>query len=158
MYKRQGDIVHEMAESDTSDQWHVLARLSGNIEMYGGKTADSGTDNWNIVIADPDDNTDSIAVVSLRDGSVAVSYTHLDVYKRQDYILPFKLSKEDAVSALKRHYKGKLLLPKLFRDNNHIEELRGIYAVSYTHLDVYKRQAQRPRRTHSARHADRLRF
>ena len=68
-----GDIVHEMAESDTSDQWHVLARLSGNIEMYGGKTADSGTDNWNIGIADPDDNTDSIAVVSLRDGSVVTS-------------------------------------------------------------------------------------
>ena len=68
-----GDIVHEMVESDTSDQWHVLARLSGNIEMYGGKTADSGTDNWNIGIADPDDNTDSIAVVSLRDGSVVTS-------------------------------------------------------------------------------------
>ncbi len=46
---------------------------------------------------------------------------------KPDYILPFKLSKEDAVSSLKRHYKGKLLLPKLFRDNNHIEELRGIY-------------------------------
>ena len=68
-----GDIVHEMAESDTSDQWQVLARLSGNIEMYGGKTADSGTDNWNIGIADPDDNTDSIAVVSLADGSVVTS-------------------------------------------------------------------------------------
>ena len=68
-----GDIVHEMAESDTSDQWHVLARLSGNIEMYGGKTADSGTDDLNIGIADPDDNTDSIAVVSLRDGSVVTS-------------------------------------------------------------------------------------
>ena len=46
---------------------------------------------------------------------------------KPDYILPFKLSKEDAVSALKQHYKGKLLLPTLFRDNNHIEELRGIY-------------------------------
>ena len=46
---------------------------------------------------------------------------------RPDFIVPFKLSKEDAVSALKQHYKGKLLLPKLFRDNNHIEELRGIY-------------------------------
>ena len=46
---------------------------------------------------------------------------------RPDSILPFRLSKEDAVSALKQHYKGKLLLPKLFRDNNHIEELRGIY-------------------------------
>ena len=40
-----------MVESDTSDQWHVLARLSGNVEMYGGKTADSGTDRWNIGIA-----------------------------------------------------------------------------------------------------------
>ena len=46
---------------------------------------------------------------------------------KPDFVLPFKLSKEDAVSALKQHYKGKLLLPKLFRDNNHIEELRGIY-------------------------------
>ena len=46
---------------------------------------------------------------------------------KPDYILPFKLSREDAVSALKQHYKGKLLLPRLFRDDNHIEELRGIY-------------------------------
>ena len=77
-----GDIVHEMAESDTSDQWHVLARLSGNIEMYGGKTADSGTDNWNIGIADPDDNTDSIAVVSLRDGSVVTSGDYERFFKK----------------------------------------------------------------------------
>ena len=70
-----GDIVHAMAESDTSDGWHILARLSGNIEMYGGKTADIGTDaaNWNIGIADPDDNTDSIAAVALTDGSVVTS-------------------------------------------------------------------------------------
>ncbi|MFR6188473.1 MAG: hypothetical protein ACLUI6_05645 [Butyricicoccus sp.] len=40
---------------------------------------------------------------------------------KPDYILPFKLSREDAVSALKQHYKGKLLLPRLFRDDNHIE-------------------------------------
>ena len=49
---------------------------------------------------------------------------------KPDYILPFKLSKEDAVSALKQHYKGKLLLPKLFRDNNHIEELRAFMCRS----------------------------
>ena len=29
---------------------------------------------------------------------------------RPDYILPFRLSKDDAVSALKQYYKGKLLL------------------------------------------------
>ena len=31
---------------------------------------------------------------------------------RPDFIIPFKLSKEDAVKALKDHYKGKILLPK----------------------------------------------
>ena len=31
---------------------------------------------------------------------------------KPDYVIPFKLSKEDAVNALKEHYKGKPLLPK----------------------------------------------
>ncbi len=46
---------------------------------------------------------------------------------KPDYILPFKLSKEDAVAALKKYYKGKPLLPKAFADSNHIEEIKGVY-------------------------------
>ncbi|MBR1455674.1 MAG: hypothetical protein IJ594_00770 [Oscillospiraceae bacterium] len=46
---------------------------------------------------------------------------------KPDYILPFKLSKEDAVSALRSYYKGKHLLPKAFADSNHIEEIKGVY-------------------------------
>ncbi len=46
---------------------------------------------------------------------------------RPDYVLPFKLSREDAVKALKKHYKGKLLLPKAFKAQNHIEEIKGVY-------------------------------
>ena len=46
---------------------------------------------------------------------------------RPDCILPFKLSKEDAKAALKNHYKGKILLPKVFKAENHIEEMKGIY-------------------------------
>ena len=46
---------------------------------------------------------------------------------KPDYILPFKLSKEDAVAALKNYYKGKKLLPKAFADSNHIEEVKGVY-------------------------------
>ena len=37
---------------------------------------------------------------------------------RPDFIIPFKLSKEDAVKALKDHYKGKILLPKRFTQEN----------------------------------------
>ena len=46
---------------------------------------------------------------------------------RPDYVLPFRLSKEDAVRALKEHYKGKILLPKAFTRQNHIEEIKGVY-------------------------------
>ncbi len=48
-------------------------------------------------------------------------------YLKPDFIMPFKLSREDAIKALKAHYKGKKLLPKAFTDQNHIEEIRGVY-------------------------------
>lgn len=46
---------------------------------------------------------------------------------KPDYVIPFQLSKKDAVAALKKHYEGKRLLPKVFKDQNHIEEIKGIY-------------------------------
>jgi uncharacterized Zn finger protein (UPF0148 family) len=46
---------------------------------------------------------------------------------RPDFIIPFKLSKEDAVRALKGHYKGKFFLPKSFTQENHVQEIQGIY-------------------------------
>ena len=46
---------------------------------------------------------------------------------KPDYVIPFKLSKEDAVKALREHYKGKFLLPRSFKDSNHIEEIQGVY-------------------------------
>ncbi len=46
---------------------------------------------------------------------------------RPDFIIPFKLSKEAAVKALKEHYKGKFFLPKSFTRENHVQEIQGIY-------------------------------
>ena len=40
-----------------------------------------------------------------------------------DYIIPFKKDKKDAVAALKKHYLGKPLLAKIFKDQNHMEEV-----------------------------------
>ena len=42
-------------------------------------------------------------------------------------VIPFKLDKEAAVAALKRHYGGKRLLPKVFKDENHLQEIQGLY-------------------------------
>lgn len=46
---------------------------------------------------------------------------------RPDYILPFRLSKADAVQALRAHYKGKPFLPRSFTSANHIEQIQGVY-------------------------------
>lgn len=46
---------------------------------------------------------------------------------RPDLVIPFKLDKRAAVEALKKHLQGKRLLPKVFKDENHIDEVKGIY-------------------------------
>jgi DNA-directed RNA polymerase subunit RPC12/RpoP len=46
---------------------------------------------------------------------------------RPDLIIPFQVTKEEAFAALKKHYLGKKLLPKVFQDQNHLEEVKGVY-------------------------------
>ena len=46
---------------------------------------------------------------------------------KPDLVIPFKLDKKAAKTALKRHYSGKRLLPKVFKDENHIDEIKGLY-------------------------------
>lgn len=46
---------------------------------------------------------------------------------KPDYVIPFKLDKNAAKEALKGYYNGKRLLPKVFKDQNHIEEIKGVY-------------------------------
>ena len=46
---------------------------------------------------------------------------------KPDYVIPFKLTKEDAKEGLRKHVKGKILLPKMFKDENHIDEIKGVY-------------------------------
>ena len=49
-----------------------------------------------------------------------------DIY-RPDYVIPFKKSKKDALDALKKHYLKKPLLPSVFKDENHLEEIKAVY-------------------------------
>ena len=46
---------------------------------------------------------------------------------RPDLVIPFKVDKKAAIAALQNHYKGKVLLPKVFKDQNHIKEVKGLY-------------------------------
>lgn len=46
---------------------------------------------------------------------------------KPDYIIPFKLDKQQAVNGLMEFYKGKKFIPDLFLDQNHIEDIKGLY-------------------------------
>lgn len=46
---------------------------------------------------------------------------------KPDFIIPFKLNKESAKTALQNHYKHKKFLPKAFSATNQIEKIQGLY-------------------------------
>ena len=46
---------------------------------------------------------------------------------KPDLVIPFKLDKEAAKEALRKHCAGKKLLPKSFRSENRLEEIKGVY-------------------------------
>ena len=46
---------------------------------------------------------------------------------KPDWVIPFKLDKKAAVEGLSKHLMGKRLLPKVFKDQNHIDEVKAMY-------------------------------
>ena len=102
--------------------------------------------------------------------SVSVSYTHLDVYKRQTYDCAYCVNRVSSnvrrarftpaevvqltLDFYKRNYiEGLFLSSGIIRDSDYTMEQMVEVAVSYTHLDVYKRQGhpQRPPGDRAAR-------
>ena len=59
--------------------------------------------------------------------SPVVMASHFAGGLRPDYILPFKLDKEAAKAGLRQHFKGKFLLPSQFKNEHHIDEIKGVY-------------------------------
>ena len=60
-------------------------------------------------------------------GNPVVMTGQLSGALKPDYVIPFKLDKNAAKAALLKHYSGKRLLPKVFKDQNHIDEIKGVY-------------------------------
>jgi len=46
---------------------------------------------------------------------------------KPDYVIPFRVSKENAIEALKKHYSGKPFLPSAFTSQQQMEKIQGVY-------------------------------
>jgi DNA-directed RNA polymerase subunit RPC12/RpoP len=72
-----------------------------------------------------DKNT--IAMVCPCCGNAQIVSKRLSGMLKPHYVIPFKLDKAAAKESLKNFYKGKRLLPKLFMEENHINNIQGLY-------------------------------
>lgn len=102
----------EKAESDIPQDWNAEGMKTYNCPSCGASLICDAT---------------TAATQCPYCGNNAIVPGQFNMGKRPDFVIPFKLNKEQAIAALKRHYKGKPLLPKEFSDKNHIEEMKGIY-------------------------------
>ena len=60
-------------------------------------------------------------------GNPVVLSGQMSGMNKPDYVIPFKLEKEAAKKALRNFYKGKPLLPKMFKSENRIDKITGLY-------------------------------
>jgi len=60
-------------------------------------------------------------------GSPVVMTSKFSGALRPDIVIPFKLDRAKALDSLQKHYVKKKLLPREFKDRNHLEEVKGVY-------------------------------
>ena len=59
--------------------------------------------------------------------NVIVYQSRLSGELKPDLLLPFSVTRAQAVEGLQKHLRGKKLLPNVFKTENHIEEVKGVY-------------------------------
>ena len=119
------------------DHWHIPTRARQVYDVTGAGDTVVGT-----------------LALALSTGASTVSYTHLDVYKRQGYVIYFRSEAPTASAVLeefahllqarRRRFISLQAQEMALRREIEVHECleRQACPVSYTHLDVYKRQVQ----------------
>lgn len=106
------DMQWEKAEGSTWQEGEEQALNTYHCESCGGE-----------IVADQNTAASTCPFC----GNPIVMTGKLSGELRPDILIPFKLDKKEAKAGLARHLEGKRLLPKIFKDQNHIDEIRGIY-------------------------------
>lgn len=76
------------------------------------------------------DETTSATKCPYCDNNITIKGSLEGVY-RPDLVIPFKLTKNDAKAKYHEFISGKRFLPKNFKDENHIDEIKGLYVPEW---------------------------
>ena len=98
----------------------------------GNEWANGETDNMSVFVCKScggeivgDENTAATSCPFC--GNPVVMSGRLSGMLKPDFVIPFKLDKKAAKEQYQKHISGKFLLPKLFKQENHIDEIKGVY-------------------------------
>lgn len=98
----------------------------------GGQWQENEIDGWNSYVCKScggeivgDENTGATSCPYC--GNPVVMMGQFTGALKPDIVIPFKLDKKAAKEGLLKHLSNKKLLPKVFKDQNHIDEIKGIY-------------------------------
>lgn len=119
--KAYDDVLKKDHEDEMDWEPHSNNEWAGN-EAYGFRTYVCKSCGGEIV----GDETVAATKCPYCDNPV-IMMEQLTGFLKPDYVIPFKLNKKDAKEALYNHLKGKRLLPKVFKSQNHIDDIKGIY-------------------------------
>ena len=102
-------------EAQTGEEWS--ASEAGGMRVYHCQTCGGE------VMAD---ETTAASTCPYCDNPIVMA-GQLSGALKPEVVIPFKLDKEAAKKKLTEHMSGKFLLPKVFSEQNHIDEIKGLY-------------------------------
>ncbi len=116
------NFLKEDAKNETSDSWSKDAERWEKDEATGLNVYTCAACGGEVL----GDDTLASARCPFCDNTVIMKRQFTGDWK-PDLVLPFKLDRKAAQDAFRRHLHGKKLLPKAFRSESCIEEIKGIY-------------------------------
>ncbi len=118
------DALNEELENETAEnmEWKAAGNTFSDEEQNGLKSYICNSCGGEIIT----DDTTLATSCPFCDNAVVMT-ENMQGILRPDYVIPFKLNKEAARAKFAEHLKGKRLLPKLFKSDTHIDEIKGVY-------------------------------
>ncbi len=125
------DAVKEFQDSTAKQtdeyHWESYGANSGSGDWSAGETAGMRQFRCQSCGGEIVTDANTAATSCPYCGNAAVIEERLNGMFRPDWVIPFQLDKKAAQNALEAHLKGKLFLPKAFKSQNRLEEIKGIY-------------------------------
>ena len=115
-------FLHQDAKNADSETWEKDAAMWQKDEASGLNVYVCGACGGEVL----GDDTLASARCPFCDNTVIMKRQFTGEWK-PDLVLPFKLDREHAKQAFKKHLFGKKLLPNAFRSESNIEEIKGLY-------------------------------